>query len=398
MGDRQSSGVAADLLWLSMLMLRGKSLFDGERSIENATVTIDDGKIVAVGDDRPPAGAEVVDLDEASLLPGLVDCHQHLCFEALSEKTAAADTESLAEQARRSAQRALSAGVTTVRDLGDKDYASLPLRQEPGLPTILCAGPPITVPQGHCWYLGGEVDPANGELALRAMVAERVERGCDVVKIMMTGGFLTPTNPMWMSQFSLDDLRIIVDEAHGSGLPVAAHCHGLEGIEFAVRAGVDSIEHCSFLDEDLSVNASIDILTLVAESKIPVSTTIGRIPSFPLAPLMAKNLEAGKASRLKLYELGGVLVPGTDAGIGPAKPHDVMTYALSDFVAIGLTPAQALRAMTREAAGACGLSSNKGRLAPGHDADILALAGNPLTDIDAIHEPSGVWSAGGRIV
>jgi imidazolonepropionase-like amidohydrolase len=380
-----------------MLMVRAKSLFDGTAAVEVATVTIDVGKIVAVGQDRVPRGADVVELDGATLIPGLVDCHQHLCFEELGQDAADVDPAALTEQARRSARRALAAGITTVRDLGDKGYASLPLRGEADLPSILCAGPPITSPQGHCWYLGGEVDPSDGEAALRATVRERVQQGCDLVKIMMTGGFLTPTNPMWESQFSLDELRIVVDEAHKHGLPLAAHCHGNEGIERAVRAKVDSIEHCSFLDENLDVNATLETLTLVADSKIPASVTIGNLPSYALTPLMAKNQDSARAARAWLHELGGVMVPGTDAGIRLAKPHDVMTYTLAEFVASGLEPVEGLRAMTREAAAACKLGSSKGRLAPGYDADILALAGDPLEDIAAIHEPAAVWSRGTRV-
>ena len=226
---------------------------------------------------------------------------------------------------------------------------------------------------------------------------ERVERGCDVVKIMVTGGFLTPTNPMWESQFSLDDLRIVVDEAHQHRLPVAAHCHGVEGIEHAVRANVDSIEHCSFLDENLDVNATGEVLALVAESRIPVSLTLGRLPSHPVPALVARHREPLRSARGRLHALGALLVCGTDAGIGHAKPHDVLPYALADFVAFGLTPAQGLAAMTREAAGACGVGRTKGQLAPGFDADLLAVRGNPLDDVDAIHEPMAVWSRGTRV-
>ena len=202
---------------------------------------------------------------------------------------------------------------------------------------------------------------------------------------------------MWESQFSLDELRIVVDEARQHGLPVAAHCHGVEGIEYAVRARVNSIEHCSFLDENLDVSATGELLALVAASRIPVSLTIGRLPSHPLPPLLAKNLARFRSTRGQLFELGAFLVCGTDAGIGPAKPHDVMPYALAEFVGLGLTPAQGLRVMTRDAADACGVGQTKGQLAPGFDADLLAVRGDPVHDVDAIHEPIGVWSRGTRV-
>ncbi len=340
---------------------------------------------------------EVVDLGDAALLPGLVDCHQHLCFEALSEDVAETPSDGLAAQAERSARRALAAGITTIRDLGDRDYATFPLRGRDDLPTLLCSGPPITAPEGHCWYLGGEVDPVAGEPALRQAVRERIERGCDVVKIMVTGGFLTPTHPMWSPQFSLDDLRIMVDEAHQNGAPVAAHCHGPAGIEQAVRVGVDTIEHCSFVDEGLVIDPDPALLQMVADSQIPASVTIGRLPSVPLTEVMQRLQEPGRRTRRRLHELGATLVPGTDAGIGPAKPHDVMTHALAEFVACGLTPRRSLQAMTADAAAACGVGTSKGRIAVGFEADLVAFADHPADDLDAIHEPVAVWTRGRRL-
>ena len=213
---------------------------------------------------------------------------------------------------------------------------------------------------------------------------------------MATGGFLTPTHPMWSPQFSLDDLRTMVDEAHRHGVPVAAHCHGPAGIEQAVRVGVDTIEHCSFVDEGVVIDPDPALLQMVADSKIPASVTIGRLPSMPVPEIMASLQEPGRATRRRLHELGATLVPGTDAGIGPAKPHDVMTHALAEFVACGLTPRRSLQAMKADAAVACGVGNSKGRIAVGFDADVVALAGHPADDLDAIHEPRAVWARGVR--
>ena len=166
---------------------------------------------------------EPMDLDDVTILPGLVDAHQHLCFDGngtLEVQVTGIDDEALLERARNAARRALLGGVTTLRDVGDRDFVTLALRNDPSLPTILAAGPPLTVDGGHCWYLGGAC--AN-DRDLRRAVDERAERDCDVVKVMVTGGVHTPTYPMWASQFDLEQLRLIVDTAHAAGMPVAAH-------------------------------------------------------------------------------------------------------------------------------------------------------------------------------
>ena len=219
-----------------MLALRASRLFDGHGWVSPATVLVSDRVIVDVGV-SVPENVPAVDLGDATLLPGLIDCHQHLCFDGdgtLEEQVTGVDDDALVVRARTSAQRALQAGVTTVRDLGDRGYVTLGLREDPSLPTILASGPPLTRTGGHYWFLGGI---CAGETDLRRAVAERHERGCDVVKVMATGGHGTPTVPMWASQFSAEELRIVVEEAHGRGLPVAAHCHGRMGIEWAAEAG-----------------------------------------------------------------------------------------------------------------------------------------------------------------
>ena len=166
----------------------------------------------------------------------------------MEEQVGRCDDDGLRARARANARLALEGGVTTLRDLGDRGYVTLDLRDDPDLPTILASGPPLTIVQGHCWYLGGEC--ADGD-ALVAGVRERHERGCDVIKIMATGGAGTPTVPGWVSQFAPDDLRRAVAEAHRLRMPVAAHCHGDDGIAQAVDAGVDTIEHCTFINPEL---------------------------------------------------------------------------------------------------------------------------------------------------
>ena len=220
--------------------LRAEYLFDGETFVDDPVVLIDDHRIVAVGADVPDS-AVTLDLGSLTLMPGLVDCHQHLVFDGvgtLEEQVTGVSDDALRARAREAARRALLGGVTTVRDLGDRNFVTLDLRNDPNLPTILCAGPPITIVGGHCWYLGGETKPED----LRGAVRERIERECEVVKIMVTGGFLTPATPMWKSQFQLDELELVVREAHEAGVSVAAHCHGLGGIQDAIQAGVDTIE------------------------------------------------------------------------------------------------------------------------------------------------------------
>jgi imidazolonepropionase-like amidohydrolase len=379
-----------------MLALRGAQIFDGTRMLERPVVLVEGAKVVAAGA-QPPADVEVIDLGDATLLPGLIDCHQHLCFDGsgpLEEQVAGVDDTALTVRARLAAERAMAGGVTTLRDLGDRGWVTLGLRHDDRLPTILAAGPPITRDNGHCWYLGGG---CSDETSLRRAVRDRVEHGCDVVKIMATGGALTPSFPMWEPQFSEAELRIVVDEAHREGLPVASHCHGIDGIRWSLNAGVDSIEHCTFMTADGRSEPDEALMERLGSSGVAVSATLGRKPEVPLPPIIAANMETLSDARRRLHELGATLVAGTDAGISEAKPHDVLPHALVDFIASGMTALEGLQALTSVAAKVCGAGHSKGRLAAGFDADILAVRGDPTRDPSCLPSVLGVWKGGQRV-
>jgi len=387
----------ADEVAQGAVKLTADHVFDGEAYIGRADVVIDGKKIVAVGRDvRPDLVA--TNLGAATMLPGLVDCHQHLVFDGngtLEEQVVECSDDELLERAKESARRALLGGVTTLRDLGDRSFVTLGMRGDPDLPTLVCAGPPITTVHGHCWYLGGECD---GTGALRRAVAERIERGCDVVKIMVTGGAMTPALPMWSSQFPLEELRLVVEDAHAAGLPVAAHCHGLRGIADAIEVGVDTIEHCSFMNEDLQPDPSDELLAAIGASSTAISATFGRLPDAPpLDPEMAAKRPKVKAAMRRVHQLGGSVVLGSDAGIALAKPHDVAAHAIHEFIEMGFDTTESLRSMTSRGADALG-QPHKGRLQPGADADVLVVAGNVEVDPAALAEVSQVWRMGEAVM
>ena len=379
--------------------LRAAWLFDGTGSalIPDPLVMIDGGIIVAVGSGAPaPDGADVVDLGGAALLPGLVDTHVHLAFDASADPIAAlaarSDEEALAAMVR-AGQAALRGGVTTVRDLGDRDYLSLGLRGQPGLPTILAAGPPVTTPAGHCHYLGGAAKPT--EAGVRAAVREHVERGVDVIKIMASGGTLTPGTYQHLAQFTPELLRAAVDEAHRLGLQVTAHAHAVAAIADGVSAGADGLEHVSFWTED-SVDAPAELIQLIADRQTVVGLTVGMVPMPGLAPppVVRARLPLILANMKRMYEAGALMVAGSDAGIGPVKPHDVVRHAPDQLREIGIGQAEALRMLTSVAAEVIGLGHRKGRIAPGFDADILAVDGDPIADPAALHRIRAVWARG----
>jgi imidazolonepropionase-like amidohydrolase len=368
-------------------------------------VLVDQGRITDVdltGAD-PPERTELVELGEATLLPGLIDSHSHLVLDASNE---------LLEQCRARARAALAAGITTVRDLGDRRFVTLRLREELAAhseqgPELLVSGPPITTPGGHCWFLGGEAAGVQGvQAAVRALAA----RGVDVVKVMVTGGNLTPGSVLWRSQYGPAELGAAAEEAHRAGLAITGHAHGAQGIAEAVAAGFDGIEHGLSLTADGVKQDPAVVDQLVARGVVVSVTAAQSRPLGQPPPGMesgsdqarrfeelARQLKAMVAGVLRMRAAGVPLTMSSDAGIGPHKPHDVLLWGPQVLTSAGFTGAEALRAVTSVAADACRVGDRKGRIAPGYDADLLAVVGDPLTDATAVRDVAAVFRAGHRV-
>ena len=364
---------------------------------------VDDGVIVGVEAASFPAPEGCPVTDGPALLPGLVDTHVHLCGDSgprALDQFAELSAGQLQAVIATAEHQHLQAGVTTVRDLGDSGWAVVDRPRTGDGPTVVASGPPITSPSGHCWSMGGEV---AGVDALRRAVRERAERGADVVKIMASGGVLTPGTDMLACQFTLTEMRAVVDEAHRQGLPVTAHAHGLPSVQRSVTAGVGGIEHCSCLTHDGAQLPSELSDRLIAAGTY-VCPTLGRVPGIDPPPHVQARLAAVSARYedhlvhvTELLRAGPVFLAGTDAGIGPSKRHGLVPMGIVDLVACGASPAAALGAATAVAARACGLERRTGRLAVGLDADLLLVDGDPLDDVTALQRPRFVVSRGREI-
>jgi imidazolonepropionase-like amidohydrolase len=387
------------------LAVRAAQIFDGERSIGPGMVLCRGQRILDVDTSgaAPPQAATVVDLGSSScLLPGLIDAHVHLAFDAGPDVVAGLDQKDddmLLASMHAAASQALRAGVTTVRDLGDRNYLAVVLRDSftSALlgPEIVASGPPMTTRGGHCHFLGGEVE---GGSDLRAAVQERAARGCDVIKVMVSGGHFSPGIQPHESQYQLADLRVVVDEAHRRGLPAAGHVHGVQAVADALEAGFDTLEHVTFFTAE-GVIPDAAVMERIVSEGVVVSATVGIVPNRgSVPPALAQRLPAYFDNLRRLHASGARMVPGSDAGLSPVKPHDVLPHSLGALVnEIGMTNGDALRAATSIAARAIGLDGRKGRIMAGADADFVAFRGNPLDDISAVLDVEKVFRAGRQV-
>jgi len=374
-----------------MTAFRADRVFDGHQMIGAATVVVDDGRITAIERSEVPGAT---DLGDVTLLPGLVDTHVHLAFDPAQHAdivgSFAVDDEALLARMHANAALQLAAGVTTVRDLGDRSFLATQLDTPL---TVLASGPPLTPVKGHCWFLGGEV---TGYDDMARAVEERAERGCAVVKVMVSGGNITPGNSPFEPQIRNPELTQLVDLAHSMGLQTAAHVHAPASVVDALDAGFDTLEHMTFMTPE-GVDADPDVLRRIVDSGVVVSATLGALPGYVPPPAIQQRFDLVIGMLGQLAADGARLVAGTDAGVGPAKPHGVLPWAQRTLMA-RLDGQDALRTLTSIAAGAIGVGDRKGVLAPGADADLLAVHGDPLEDPAALLDVAGVWVAGERLV
>ncbi|MFB9895189.1 metal-dependent hydrolase family protein [Planobispora takensis] len=389
---------------MSILAIRAERVFDGERLLDGVTVVlVEEDRVVGVqAGPAAPEGWPVHDLPGGTVLPGLIDAHVHLCADSgpgALDRLTEATREQLEATIEASLGLHLAAGVTTVRDLGDYRDAVLTWRPNAGagLPAVVAAGAPITSEGGHCWPMGGQARGASG---LRAAVRQRADRGADVVKIMASGGVLTPGTDTMRPQFTDGELRAAVAEAHALGLPITAHAHALTAVRQALEAGVDGIEHCTCLTPE-GVRLDDTLLAELAESGVAVCATLGSDPRVVVPPQVVAMAERAGITEAVLQEAlarlhrGGVrLVAGSDAGIGPAKPHGLLPATLEEYVRSGLPAGAVLTTATSAAAEACGVGGRKGRIRPGYDADLLVVDGDPTRDVTAVGRPLAVYLAG----
>ena len=375
--------------------------------LANQMIVVEDDRIVSVGA-TAPRDAQVIELTNATVLPGMIDVHTHLTMDpednGLRRLLLSVPRQALV--GAKNARTTLLAGFTTVRNVGADAYTDVALRDAinagdvPG-PRMLVSGPPLGITGGHCdnnllpvnYHAQGD-GVADGVAAVQHKVRENIKYGADLIKICATGGVMSRGDNPQHSQYTMEELKAIVADAHRLGRRVAAHCHGAEGIRWASEAGVDSIEHGSYLDEagiaTLKKNGTYLVPTLALEDWLLENMERIHLPEYSqqkartIFPIAQKNMARAFASGVKV-------AMGTDAAV---FPHGLNARELAVYVKLGMTPADAMRTTTVNAADLLGWSDRVGSLEPGKYADIVAVDGDPLQDITTLQRVKFVMKGG----
>ena len=398
---------------LKIVAVKAARLIDGlgGAPISNAVVLIENDRISAVGAGLSvPPGAQVIDLGGATVLPGFIDCHTHVTgqpgdnfYEDLFKRSPIDE----AVTAHIYAKRTLEAGFTTIRDVGSEEFVDVALKKAinhgdiPG-PRMLVAGLPLSATGGHgdlngySPYLSFKTfsGVADGIDAIRKLVRTDVRQGADVIKVLATAGVLSEEDSEGAPQYSQEELDTVVQEANMWERRVAAHAHGAEGIKRAIRAGVNSVEHASFIDDEGIRLAKEKGTFLVMDiyNDDYIMTEYAR-RGYPQA-ILEKEKRVGRTQRenfRKAWKAGAKMAFGTDAGV---YPHGDNARQFAKMVEWGMTPMEAITAATASAADLLGWSDRIGTLQKGRFADLVAVNGDPLADVTILQKVQFVMKGG----
>lgn len=374
------------------LLISNALVWDGvvERPVPGLSLRVQDGRIAAIGTDLPRDNAATFDAGERLVMPGLIDCHVHLGAPTYPEERYPDSPASfLYWQMARNAGRSLLAGYTTLRDLASEHSANIHLARatELGLvrgPRIIAAGAGICITGGHSWTLGGR--QADGADEMRRAVREQIREGAACIKLIATGGVLTPGSEPGAPQMTPAELSAAIEEAHKAGRRVAAHAHGTEGIKNAVRAGIDSIEHGSLLDEE-----AVELMRERGTYLVPTTSVhhnyrrMGRGSGTPdyIVDKIERLAEAQDRSVRMAIAAGLKIAAGTDAG-NLHTHHGNNAQEIRLLHEFGLSTVDALRAATSRAADLLDLNDETGSLRPGLSADLIVVHGDPFADLSIL--------------
>jgi imidazolonepropionase-like amidohydrolase len=381
--------------------------------LADQTLVIEDGKILSAGsvaEAKIPADAVRIELPNATVLPGLIDAHTHLTMEPrFGYDRLAISVPREALIGAKNARLTLLAGFTTARNVGARGFTDVALRDAinagdiPG-PRLLVSGPPLSITGGHCdnnmlpfEYHAMSDGAADGIAEVQHKVRENIKYGADLIKVCATGGVLSLGDNPQHSQYTLEEMKAIVADAHRLGRKVAAHAHGAEGIRWAAEAGVDSIEHGSYIDDAgiaaMREHGTYLVPTLYLGDWMIENAGLTHLPP----PLLAKAQEVIPAARKNIahaFASGVKVAFGTDAAV---YPHGLNAHEFAVMLKLGLTPLQAIQAATINAADLLGWSGKVGSLEPGAWADIIAVDGDPVKDVTTLERVKFVMK-GGEVV